>query len=138
MSVTAKLDRNQAAEFLDGLRRDISAARLRVTLDEKLGRDTPLPVKKLAALPEPPSIEAETETEPVAADQIVTSVAAAAAVFVDQGKTQPELAAFFADMQESGSTGIVVPLYLQKHAGSFPEASVAHGAHQAQSGTARP
>lgn len=57
MSATTKLDRSQAAEFLDGLRRDISAARLRVTLDEKLGHETPAAVKKLAALPEPPSIE---------------------------------------------------------------------------------
>lgn len=137
MSVTAKLDRNQAAEFLAGLRRDISAARLRVTLDEKLGRDTPLPVKKLAALPEPPSIEAE--TEPVAEDQVVTSVAAATAVFVTNRDPRSDLEAFIANFEESGSTGIVFPMYLKRpHAGSFPETSAAHGAHQAQSGTALP
>lgn len=61
MSATRKLDRHQAAEFLDGLRRDISAARLRVTLDHKLGRETPRSVKTLAALPEPPAIETETD-----------------------------------------------------------------------------
>ena len=43
-----------AVRFLDGLTRDISAARLRVTLDQKLGRETPPAVKKLAALPYPP------------------------------------------------------------------------------------
>lgn len=57
MSATRKLSRHEAAEFIEGLRRDISAARLRVTLDGKLGRATPPAVKKLAALPEPPVIE---------------------------------------------------------------------------------
>lgn len=56
MSATRKLSRHEAAEFIEGLRRDISAARLRVTLDEKLGRATPPAVKKLASLPEPPVI----------------------------------------------------------------------------------
>lgn len=56
MSATRKLSRHEAAEFIEGLRRDISAARLRVTLDGKLGRATPPAVKKLASLPEPPVI----------------------------------------------------------------------------------
>lgn len=43
-------------EILDKLRRDISAARLRVSLDKRLGRETPEAVKKLASLPEPPQI----------------------------------------------------------------------------------
>ncbi|WP_104101206.1 hypothetical protein [Arthrobacter sp. 08Y14] len=57
MSEMHKLSRNEAAEFLNKLLRDISAARLRVTLDGKLGRETPAPVKKLASLPDPPSID---------------------------------------------------------------------------------
>ncbi|MCC3267830.1 hypothetical protein MUG94_11960 [Arthrobacter gengyunqii] len=57
MSETHKLSRNEAAEFLAELGRDISAARLRVTIDGKLGRETPAPVKKLASLPDPPSID---------------------------------------------------------------------------------
>ncbi len=57
MSETHKLSRNEAAAFLAGLGRDISAARLRVTIDRKLGRETPAPVKKLASLPDPPSID---------------------------------------------------------------------------------
>ncbi|MFJ7750698.1 hypothetical protein ACIQXM_12170 [Arthrobacter sp. NPDC097144] len=57
MSEAHKLSRNEAAEFLAELGRDISAARLRVSLDGKLGRETPAPVKKLASLPDPPSID---------------------------------------------------------------------------------
>lgn len=57
MSETHKLSRHEAAEFLAELGRDISAARLRVSLDGKLGRETPAPVKKLASLPDPPSID---------------------------------------------------------------------------------
>lgn len=45
---------NRAVRILDELSRDISAARLRATLDQKLGRETPPAVKKLAALPYPP------------------------------------------------------------------------------------
>lgn len=57
MSEMHRLTRNEAAEFLEELGRDISAARLRVTLDGKLGRETPAPVKKLASLPDPPSLD---------------------------------------------------------------------------------
>ena len=45
---------DEAREFLNKLRVDISAARLRVSLDEKLGRETPPSVVKLSKLPEPP------------------------------------------------------------------------------------
>lgn len=126
MSATAKLDRHRAAEFLDGLRRDISAARLRVTLDEKLGRDTPAAVKKLAALPEPPAIEAE-EREPE-----TTSVAAAAAVFVDQGGAPSDLGTFIANVQESGGN-LVIPMLVRKVSSAGPqiEQEERHGAHQA-------
>lgn len=57
VSETHKLSRHGAAEFLAELGRDISAARLRVSLDGKLGRETPASVKKLASLPDPPSID---------------------------------------------------------------------------------
>ena len=57
MSETHKVSRIEAAEFLAELGRDISAARLRVSLDGKLGRETPAPVRKLASLPDPPSID---------------------------------------------------------------------------------
>ena len=126
MSATAKLDRHRAAEFLDGLRRDISAARLRVTLDEKLGRDTPAAVKKLAALPEPPAIEAE-EGEPE------VSVAAAAAQLVDEeAPLRTSMAAFFANVQESGGS-LVIPMLVRKVSSAGPqiEQEERHGAHQA-------
>lgn len=57
------LSRREAAKLLEELRRDISAARLRVTVDGKLGHDTPLSVKKLASLPDPPSIEGTDESQ---------------------------------------------------------------------------
>lgn len=62
MSATQKLSRHEAAEFMERLRRDISAARLRVSLDKKLGRVTPASVRKLASLPEPPTIEKAAES----------------------------------------------------------------------------
>lgn len=57
MESTHQLDRHEAALFLDELRRDISAAQLRVSVDKKLGRITPTSIKKLASLPEPPVIQ---------------------------------------------------------------------------------
>lgn len=48
-------------EVFDTLRREILAARLRVTLDEQLNRETPVEVKKLSRMKLPPIVRPSTE-----------------------------------------------------------------------------
>lgn len=115
MSPTPKLSRHQASEFLEGLRRDISAARLRVSLDRKLGRDTPQSVKKLAALPDPPVIsdtddgardEATTDSVHLAWAKLITSQVALKRPFAEHYRTGKPAYLLFGEVEEELWPGV--------------------------------
>lgn len=65
MATRRKYDPRRKDQVFDTLRREILAARLKVTLDEQLRRPTSPTVKRLAGMKLPPTIQSSQDENPL-------------------------------------------------------------------------